>query len=86
MFILFLSFQTLFRPSDDATIFPYLIPSNFFANEVLLNLDEIALKVFRKENLFPGAVQMAIQIASVLENEAIISKSSSTAIRLTEHA
>lgn len=30
-----------FRPSDDATIFPYLIPSNLFASKVLQELGEI---------------------------------------------
>jgi meiotically up-regulated gene 157 (Mug157) protein len=33
--------HSMFRPSDDATIFPYLIPSNFFALYQLMNLLEI---------------------------------------------
>src|SRR4029078_12747595 len=32
---------SMFRPSDDATIYPYLIPSNFFAVEALTNLQEL---------------------------------------------
>lgn len=32
---------SIFRPSDDATIFPYLIPSNYFAATSLLQLTEI---------------------------------------------
>ena len=32
---------SVFRPSDDATIFPFLIPSNFFAAKALLDLSEI---------------------------------------------
>ncbi len=32
---------SIFRPSDDATIFPYLIPSNYFATASLLQLIEI---------------------------------------------
>lgn len=32
---------SIFRPSDDATIFPYLIPSNYFAAASLLQLIEI---------------------------------------------
>jgi len=32
---------SIFRPSDDATIFPFLIPSNFFAREALNQLCEI---------------------------------------------
>ena len=33
---------SMFRPSDDATIFPYLIPSNLFASRVLTYIPEIA--------------------------------------------
>ncbi len=33
--------HSMFRPSDDATIYPFLIPSNIFAAEVLDNLSEI---------------------------------------------
>jgi uncharacterized protein len=33
---------SMFRPSDDATIYPYLIPSNFFAKTVLSHLSEMA--------------------------------------------
>ena len=32
---------SMFRPSDDATVFPYLIPSNLFAVQVLRQLSEI---------------------------------------------
>jgi len=32
---------SVFRPSDDATIFPFLIPSNFFAAKAMLDLSEI---------------------------------------------
>jgi len=36
---------SIFRPSDDATIYPFLIPSNFFAMHSLLQLSIIAEKV-----------------------------------------
>lgn len=32
---------SMFRPSDDATVYPYLIPSNFFALESLKQLEEM---------------------------------------------
>ncbi len=32
---------SMFRPSDDATVFPYLVPSNLFAAQSLLQLDDI---------------------------------------------
>lgn len=34
-----------FRPSDDATVYPFLIPSNFFAVTSLRQMEEILLKV-----------------------------------------
>lgn len=40
---------SMFRPSDDATLFPYLIPSNFFALESLLHLREIAAATGKSE-------------------------------------
>jgi meiotically up-regulated gene 157 (Mug157) protein len=31
----------MFRPSDDATVYPFLIPSNYFAVQALQQLDEL---------------------------------------------
>lgn len=39
---------SIFRPSDDATIYPFLIPSNFFALESLKQLGEMAEGVDKK--------------------------------------
>ena len=36
---------SMFRPSDDATVFPYLVPSNFFAFSSLLKATEIFEKL-----------------------------------------
>ncbi len=35
---------SMFRPSDDATVFPYLIPSNFFALNSLEKLEQILIR------------------------------------------
>ncbi len=40
---------SVFRPSDDATIFPFLIPSNLFAVKSLKNLSEIFNNVIKDE-------------------------------------
>ncbi len=53
-----------FRPSDDACIYPYLIPSNMFAVVVLGYLVEIA-EQFASEafsDLAEGARQLAQEI------------------------
>ncbi len=39
---------SIFRPSDDATIFPFLIPSNLFAVVALKHLAEIFKNVFSR--------------------------------------
>jgi meiotically up-regulated gene 157 (Mug157) protein len=41
---------SMFRPSDDATIYPYLVPSNFFAMHSLLQLSIIAGNVKNNMN------------------------------------
>ena len=58
---------SMFRPSDDATIFPYLIPSNLFAASSLHQLGELAGEM-QKKNPAPGWQDM-ITAADALETE-----------------
>ncbi len=53
-----------FRPSDDACIYPYLIPSNMFAVVVLGYLGEIAEQFASEEfsDLAEGARRLAQEI------------------------
>lgn len=53
---------SMFRPSDDATVFPYLIPSNLFAVESLKQLQEM-FKVLRYE----GVQDIAILIDEIIK-------------------
>lgn len=46
---------SIFRPSDDATIWPFLIPSNYFAVKSLRQMAEIATSVTGNAALAPGA-------------------------------
>jgi meiotically up-regulated gene 157 (Mug157) protein len=39
----------MFRPSDDATIYPFLVASNFFAFESLMKIEEISSNLHYKE-------------------------------------
>ena len=56
-----------FRPSDDATVLPFLIPSNYFAAETLMKIQEIASEVYhdqslsRKARLFAGSVRLGLR-------------------------
>ncbi|MCF8451446.1 MAG: glycoside hydrolase family 125 protein [Taibaiella sp.] len=44
---------SMFRPSDDATVYPYLIPSNFFALESLKQMDEMLTATGYKKEYGP---------------------------------
>lgn len=58
---------SVFRPSDDATIYPYLVPANFFAVTSLRQIAEIANSVYHdaalanESNLLANEVQKALQ-------------------------
>ena len=51
-----------FRPSDDATYFPYLIPSNFFALEAMRQLHELYIKAVPDTELAATAQQLDAEI------------------------
>ena len=53
---------SMFRPSDDATIYPYLIPSNLFAVASLRQLSEILTKVFKDEDFAAEALDLADEV------------------------
>lgn len=63
---------SMFRPSDDATIFPFLIPSNFFAAVSLKNAAEMAQSVRNNNNLANECLQLAAEIEGALKQYAII--------------
>ena len=58
-----------FRPSDDACIFPFLIPSNMFAVTVLRNLAELASVVHRAD-LAQEARGLADEVDGALKQHA----------------
>ncbi len=57
---------SIFRPSDDATIWPFLIPSNYFAVRSLRQMAEIASSVTRDEALASDATALADEVESAL--------------------
>lgn len=59
-----------FRPSDDACIFPFLIPSNLFAVTSLRQLAAMASKVVHDDSLAREAEALATEIATALRQYA----------------
>ena len=62
---------SIFRPSDDATIFPFLIPSNYFAVVSLRQLSEICDKVTGNNALASNCLKLAIEVEQALKKYAV---------------
>ena len=60
-----------FRPSDDATVLQFLIPSNFFAVSALNKAAEVLTKVNKNEKLAKECTDLANEVAAALEKHAI---------------
>ena len=63
---------SMFRPSDDATIFPYLIPSNFFAVVSLKQAAEMAGKIYKDNALANECLQLAAEVEKALQQYAVV--------------
>ena len=61
-----------FRPSDDACVYGYLIPSNMFASVCLGYLSEIASEVYHDEELSREAGAFSRQVREAIEKYAIL--------------
>ena len=61
-----------FRPSDDSTIFPYLIPSNFFAISILRKAAEILRAVNENEDLAKECETLADEVEAAIKKYAVI--------------
>jgi len=62
---------SVFRPSDDATIFPFLIPSNLFAVVSLRQLAEINRKLFDNPEFSLSCLMLANEIQNAVEKYAV---------------
>ncbi|MBK6948424.1 MAG: glycoside hydrolase family 125 protein [Haliscomenobacter sp.] len=62
---------SMFRPSDDSTVFPFLIPSNLFAVQSLLQLDEI-YRTVRKDPAFAAqCLALANEVDAAIKQYAV---------------
>ncbi len=63
---------SMFRPSDDATLFPYLIPSNLFAASSLHQLGELASAMEKKtpawQDIVTSAAALKSEVLTSLQN------------------
>lgn len=64
--------HSMFRPSDDATIFPYLIPSNMFAAEALDNLSEMLMAIHKDLDLANTAKSFSNNLIQLINEYAIV--------------
>ena len=62
---------SVFRPSDDATVFLYLVPSNFFAVTSLRKIAEILTTVNHDAGAAVGFSQLADEVETALQKYAI---------------
>jgi len=62
---------SIFRPSDDATIWSFLIPSNFFAVKSLRQIAEIAEEVLKDETLKMDALSLAGEVEEAISKYAV---------------
>ncbi|MGE5609745.1 MAG: glycoside hydrolase family 125 protein [Bacillota bacterium] len=63
---------SMFRPSDDATVFPYLVPSNFFAVVSLRQTAEMLEKISRDSDLATRFRATADEVEQALRQYAVV--------------
>ena len=63
---------SMFRPSDDATIFPFLIPSNCFAVVALKQAAEILSQVKNNTSLAAVCLQLANEVDAAIQKYGIV--------------
>ncbi|HEX2683493.1 MAG TPA: glycoside hydrolase family 125 protein, partial [Ferruginibacter sp.] len=59
--------HSMFRPSDDATVYPFLIPSNFFALESLMKMEEIFKEVNGQNETVLKINELLMSVGNAIE-------------------
>jgi meiotically up-regulated gene 157 (Mug157) protein len=67
-----------FRPSDDACIFPFLVPANLFAVTSMRQLAAMANEILHDTSLASDASALADEVEKALKQHAIVSTPSGT--------
>lgn len=63
---------SMFRPSDDATVFPYLVPANFFAVVSLRQAAEMLEKIRQDKTLAGECRALADEVEQALHKYAVV--------------
>ncbi len=63
--------HSMFRPSDDATIYPFLIPSNFFAVRSLRQAAEMLSAIHHDEKMAEECTALADEVEAALKKYAV---------------
>ncbi|MBE7179412.1 MAG: glycoside hydrolase family 125 protein, partial [Mucilaginibacter polytrichastri] len=63
---------SMFRPSDDATIFAYLVPSNFFAVVSLKHASEMMRQIAKDEATASELAALGKEVEAALKEHAIV--------------
>lgn len=67
--------HSMFRPSDDATIYPFLIPSNLFALTSLRQAGEMLTAIFHDASLTLECMSLADEVQSAIAQYATVEHS-----------
>ena len=66
--------HSMFRPSDDATFYPFLISSNMFAVVSLRQISEIFKTIFSSLNVDNQFIELANEVGEAIKNYAIFDR------------
>jgi uncharacterized protein len=64
--------HSMFRPSDDATIFPFLIPANLFAQTSLEQLAELVSVIYKDKAMVEDARTLAAELKEAIYKYGIV--------------
>ncbi|HUX84297.1 MAG TPA: glycoside hydrolase family 125 protein [Chitinophagaceae bacterium] len=63
---------SVFRPSDDATIFPFLVPSNYFAIVSLRQLAGMSIALHSDHAFADTCLELSLQVETALKKQAVV--------------
>lgn len=63
---------SMFRPSDDACIYPLFVPANLYAVKALHMLAELASKAAHDAELAQSATALAVEVAAAIQQHGIV--------------